>query len=224
MNRSSTPSRPAIQSIRVGTRGSALAQWQTNHLISALKRLQPDLQVKIRIIKTEGDKDQLRPLSEIGGVGVFTKAIEDALLAHEIDLAVHSLKDLPTEIANGLTIAAIPERQDPRDCLVSRQKGGLFQLPPGALIGTSSARRAAQILALRPDVHLLPLRGNVDTRLRKAQSEEYDAIILAAAGITRLGKADEITEYLPLDHVLPDPGQGALAVQIRSDDKELESL
>ncbi|MGE5264418.1 MAG: hydroxymethylbilane synthase, partial [Acidobacteriota bacterium] len=175
MNRSSTPSRLAVQSIRVGTRGSALAQWQTHHIISALNLLQPDLQVEIRIIKTEGDREQIRPLAELGGLGVFTKAIEDALLADEIDLAVHSLKDLPTEIANGLTIAAIPERQDPRDCLVSRHKVGLFQLPPGALIGTSSARRAAQIIALRPDVHLIPLRGNVDTRLRKAQSEEYDA-------------------------------------------------
>lgn len=224
MNRSPTPSRPAIQSIRVGTRGSALAQWQTHHIISALNLLQPDLQVEIRIIKTEGDRDQVRPLAELGGLGVFTKAIEDALLAHEIDLAVHSLKDLPTEIANGLTIAAIPERQDPRDCLVSRHKVGLFQLPPGALIGTSSARRAAQVLALRPDIHLVPLRGNVDTRLRKAQSEEYDAVILAAAGITRLGKAGEITEYLPLDQILPDPGQGALAVQIRCGDTRLESL
>lgn len=223
-DQSSLLSRVAGASLKVGTRGSALAQWQTDHIISALKRLQPHFQVDIRIIKTEGDKDQVRPLAEIGGLGVFTKAIEDALLSHEIDLAVHSLKDLPTEIAKGLTIAAIPERQDPRDCLVSRHKVGLLQLPPGALIGTSSARRAAQVLALRPDVQIVPLRGNVDTRLRKAQSEEYDAVILAAAGITRLGRADEITEYLPLDQILPDPGQGALAVQIRSDDTKLESL
>src|SRR5512143_3340532 len=162
-------SRPAGLSLKVGTRGSALAQWQTNHIISALKHLRPDLQFEIRIIKTEGDKDQFRPLAEIGGLGVFTKAIEDALLAHEIDLAVHSLKDLPTEIANGLSIAAIPERQDPRDCLVSRHKVGLMHLPLSAFIGTSSARRTAQILALRPDVQVVPLRGNVDTGLRKAQ-------------------------------------------------------
>jgi hydroxymethylbilane synthase len=212
------------RTIIVGTRGSALAQWQTNFVIRALKQLAPDLSIETRIIKTEGDKDQVRPLAEIGGLGVFTKALEDALLAHEIDIAVHSLKDLPTELVPGLTIAAVPEREDPRDCVVSRHKAGLIALPQGARVGTASARRTAQVLALRPDLNIVPLRGNVDTRLRKAASIEYDAIVLAAAGITRLGRAGEITEYLPLEQVMPDPGQGALAVEIRGDDAELAEL
>ena len=210
--------------ILVGTRGSALAQWQTNYVIAALKRIAPGLQIETRIIKTTGDKDQTRSLADLGGLGVFTKEIENALLAHEIDLAVHSLKDLPTDTATGLTIAAIPERQDPRDCVVSRHGVGLQQLPRGAHIGTASARRTAQVLALHPDVQIVPLRGNVDTRPRKSQTEEYDAVVLAAAGIIRLGRASEITEYLSLETFLPDPGQGALAVEIRADDDELAAL
>jgi hydroxymethylbilane synthase len=208
----------------IGTRGSALAQWQTNYVIAALKRIAPDLQIETRIIKTTGDKDQTRSLADLGGLGVFTKEIENAFLAHEIDLAVHSLKDLPTETANGLMIAAIPEREDPRDCIVSRHNVGLPQLPRGARIGTSSARRTAQLLALRPDAQIVSLRGNVDTRLRKAQSDDYDAVVLAAAGIIRLGRASEITEYLSLDSFLPDPGQGALAIEIRADDTEFAAL
>lgn len=210
--------------IVVGTRGSALAQWQADYIIAALRSIDSGVSTRIHIIKTTGDKDQARPLAELGGLGVFTKEIEQALLAHEIDLAVHSLKDLPTEATNGLTIAAIPEREDPRDCLVSRLGLGLNDLPPGARVGTSSTRRSAQVLALRPDLQIIPLRGNVDTRLRKATSgdkSEYDAVILAAAGIIRLGRASEITEYLPLETFLPDPGQGALAVQIRAGDTEL---
>lgn len=208
----------------IGTRGSALAQWQTNHVIAALKRLAPELQIEVKIIKTTGDQDQTRALAELGGMGVFTKEIENALLAHEIDLAVHSLKDLPTELGDGLVSAAITEREDPRDCIVSRHGVGLMQLPRGARVGTSSARRSAQVLAWRPDAQIVPLRGNVDTRLRKAQSEEYDAVVLAAAGVLRLGRASEITEYLSLDAMLPDPGQGALAIEIRADDTELAAL
>ncbi len=210
--------------IVVGTRGSALAQWQTNHVIAALERLVPNLQIETRIIKTSGDQDQTRSLAELGGLGVFTKEIENALLAHEIDLAVHSLKDLPTETTEGLTLAAISARADPRDCIVSRHRVGLMQLPRGARVGTASARRSAQVLALRPDVQIVPLRGNVDTRLRKAQTDAYDAIVIAAAGALRLGRASEITEYLPLDTFLPDPGQGALALEIRADAVELASL
>jgi hydroxymethylbilane synthase len=210
--------------IVVGTRGSALAQWQTNYVIAALKRRAPDLQIEMRLIKTTGDQDQTRSLADLGGLGVFTKEIENALRAHAIDLAVHSLKDLPTDTAVGLTIAAIPVRADPRDCLVSRHGVGLRQLPHGARIGTSSARRTAQLLALRPDAQIVPLRGNVDTRLRKAQTEAYDAVVLAAAGITRLGRANEITEYLSLDDFLPDPGQGALAIEIRAEDQDLAAL
>jgi hydroxymethylbilane synthase len=210
--------------IVVGTRGSALAQWQTNYVIAALKRIAPDLQIETRIIKTTGDHDQAHSLTELGGIGVFTKEIENALLAREIDLAVHSLKDLPTDTASGLTIAAVPAREDPRDCIVSRHWLGLMGLPRDARIGTSSARRAAQVRALRPDTQIVPLRGNVDTRLRKAQSDEYDAVVLAAAGILRLGRVSEITEYLPLEKFLPDPGQGALAIEIRADDRELAAL
>ncbi len=215
---------PVTRHVVTGTRGSALAQWQTQFVIAALKRFSPDLEIETRVIKTAGDKDQSRSLAEFGDMGVFTKEIENALLAREIDLAVHSLKDLPTETASGLTIAAIPEREDPRDCIVSRHRVGLMQLPRGARVGTSSARRSAQVLALRPDVQIVALRGNVDTRLRRAQTEEYDAIVIAAAGIIRLGRTHEITEFLPLNAFLPDPGQGALAVQIRTDDTELATL
>ncbi len=210
--------------IVIGTRGSALAQWQARFVEQALKRLHPELEIEVRIIKTSGDKDQVRPLAELGGLGVFTKEIENALLNREIDLAVHSLKDLPTETAEGLMLAAIPEREDARDCLVSRHGVGLEQLPPGARVGTSSARRGAQVLALRRDLQVVPLRGNVDTRLRKAQTQDYDAVVLAAAGITRLGRASEITQYLSFDAVLPDPGQGALAIEIRADDSALARL
>ena len=211
-------------SLVVGTRGSALAQWQTEHVIAAIKNIAPELVIETRIIKTTGDKDQTRPLAELGGLGVFTREIEHALRDNEIDLAVHSLKDLPTTASDALFIAALLPRQDARDVIVSRHRLGLKQLPGSARIGTSSARRAAQILAMRPDVKIIPLRGNVDTRLRKAATEEYDAIVLAAAGLARLGRAEEITEYLALDEFLPDPGQGALAVQIRANDAELVAL
>jgi hydroxymethylbilane synthase len=208
----------------VGTRGSALARWQTEFVITALLRVAPGVRADLRVIKTAGDQDQARPLAEFGGLGVFTKELEHALWNGEIDLAVHSLKDLPTESPAGLTIAAYLPREDAREAIVSRHNVGLMQLPKGARIGTSSARRAAQILALRPDAQIIPLRGNVDTRLRKAHSGEYDAIVIAAAGLIRLGRAHEITEYLSLDTLLPDPGQGALAAQIRADDGELAQL
>ncbi len=210
--------------ITVGTRGSALAQWQAQFVIGMLKRIAPELKMELKIIKTTGDQDQTRSFAEMGGLGVFTKEIENALRARELDLAVHSLKDLPTEISNGLTIAAIPAREDARDCIVSRHRVGLMQLPRGARVGTSSTRRGAQLLALRPDLQIVPLRGNVDTRLRKANSEEYDAIVLAAAGILRLGRASEITEYLSLEQFLPDPGQGALAIEVRANDSVLAPL
>lgn len=212
------------RSLVVGTRGSLLAQWQTNYVLAALKQIAPEIEIETRIIKTSGDKDQTRTLAELGGLGAFTKEIENALLSHEIDFAVHSLKDLPTELSVGLALAAITERADPRDCVVSRHHLSLMQLPPGARIGTSSARRSAQVRALRPDAQIIPLRGNVDTRLRKAQTEAYDAIVIAAAGIIRLGHAGEITEYLARDTFFPDPGQGALAIEIRADDAELASL
>lgn len=212
------------RSIVIGTRGSALARWQTEFVIAELRRIVPGLNVELRIIKTAGDKDQVRPLAEFGGLGVFTKELEHALASGEIDIAVHSLKDLPTESPASLCVAAYLPREDAREAIVSRHKLGLMQLPRGARVGTSSARRTAQILALRPDARIIPLRGNVDTRLRKAHSDEYDAIVIAAAGLIRLGLEHEITEYLALDTLLPDPGQGALAVQIRADDANLASL
>lgn len=226
-SRESTPaakSSPPLRTLIAGTRGSALARCQTESVIKALVHLAPHLHFEQRIIKTAGDKDVTRPLAEIGGLGVFTKEIENALLGHEIDLAVHSLKDLPTVLAPGLRIAAITKREDARDCLISRHNLGLTSLPPGARVGTSSTRRMAQVLAARPDLKIVPLRGNVDTRLHKAMTVEYDAIIIAAAGLARLNLTQEITEYLPIDLILPDPGQGALAVEIRDEDQALAEL
>lgn len=209
-----SPDRPLI----AGTRGSALARWQTEFVIAALHNLAPSVQVELHVISTVGDRDKTSPLAELGALGVFTTELENALREDEIDFAVHSLKDLPTDLANDLPIAAILERAEPRDVLVSRHGVGLSELAQGARIGTSSARRAAQLLALRPDLQIVPLRGNVDTRLRKAASEDYDAVVLAAAGVLRLGRGDAITEYLLIEEMLPDPGQGALAVQVRVDD------
>lgn len=208
----------------VGTRGSLLALWQTNHVITALKKIAPDLEIGTRILRTAGDREPNRPLDAFSARGVFTDAIENALRAREIDCAVHSLKDLPTQQNDDLVLAAILERADARDVIVSRHNLGLMQLPQNARVGTGSTRRTAQVLALRPDIQIVSLRGNVDTRLHKAQLKEYDAIVLAAAGMVRLGRTDEITEYLDLETFLPDPGQGALAVQIRADDSELAAF
>lgn len=213
-----------MRPLLVGTRGSNLALWQTNFVISALKQIAPDLEIEPRILRTAGDREPNRPLDAFGGRGVFTDAIETALEAHEIDLAVHSLKDIPTKPNNELILAAIPERADARDVIVSRHNLKLLELPKKAKVGTGSTRRAAQVLALRPDIEIVPLRGNVDTRLSKAKTAEYDGIVLAAAGILRLGRGDEITQYLALDVFLPDPGQGALAVQIRANDGALLEL
>lgn len=204
----------------VGSRGSALARRQTELVIVALQRLDPRLHLDVAIISTRGDRDHTTPLAEIGARGLFTTDIEQALLSGQIDLAVHSLKDLPADIDPRLALGAILERADARDCLVSRHGLGLLQLPPMARVGTSSLRRGAQALARRPDLRITPLRGNVDSRLHKAQTEEYDALILAAAGIIRLGRAAEITEYLSFTIMLPDAGQGALAVEARRADGE----
>lgn len=200
------------------TRPSALARWQTQWVIDALKNLHPRLECEEKIIATQGDIILDVPLPEIGSKGLFTQELEAELLAGRVDCAVHSLKDLPIENPAGLIIGCIPARAEARDALVSRNGYRLATLPSGASVGTSSLRRAAQILSLRPDLRLLPLRGNVDTRLRKALDGQYNAIVLAGVGLTRLGLDSHVTEWLSLDVMLPAPGQGALAVQCRADD------
>lgn len=206
------------------TRSSALARYQTSHVIRLLQAAWPDLECQEQIITTQGDRVVDQPLPEIGGKGVFTSELESALLVGEVDAAVHSLKDLPVEETPGITIAAVPAREVAFDVLISANGQTLANLPEAARVGTSSPRRGAQLLACRPDLTILPLRGNVDTRLRKLMSGEYDAIILAAAGLTRLGLQGQITEVLPLDVMLPAPGQGALAIQCRAGDKETLEL
>jgi hydroxymethylbilane synthase len=185
---------------------------------TALRSTWPGLGTAIEVYTTRGDRELSRPLPEIGGKGLFTAEIESALRAGDIDLAVHSFKDLPIAESEGLTIGAVVERAETYDVLVSRHGLSLMELPAAPRIGTSSPRRAAQILAARPDARIMPIRGNVDTRLRKAATEEYDAVVLAAAGLVRLGLEEHITERLPLDMMLPAPAQGALAIQCRSDD------
>ena len=198
--------------LRIGSRGSKLALWQANWVkqqFEARGRL-----CSLEIIKTTGDKITSVPLAKVGTKGLFTKEIEEALLDSRIDLAVHSLKDLPTELPPGLKIAAIPEREDARDALVGRR---LADLPPGSKVGTSSLRRVAQLRAARPDLVIESVRGNLDTRLRKLSEGEYDALVLAAAGLRRLGWADRIAEYFPVENMCPAPGQGALAIETRSE-------
>ncbi len=210
--------------LTLGSRPSKLALWQTEHVLGLLQAAWPGLSCRVVTLVTEGDKKLERSLPEIGGKGVFTAELEAALLSGEVDLAVHSLKDLPVDESPGLCLGAVSQRADGRDVLVSASGKTLSQLPKGARIGTSSLRRSAQLLAVRPDLTILPLRGNVDTRLRKAMQGDYDAIVLAAAGVVRLGLAQYVTETLPFEVMLPAPGQGALAVQCRSGDIETQQL
>lgn len=204
--------------IKIGTRGSKLALWQANWIKSTLFSKHPSLSFELVIIKTKGDKILDVPLAKVGGKGLFVKEIEDALLNCSIDIAVHSMKDMPAEIPNGLCIGAIPKRETPLDVLISKN-GLLFsEIKPQSHIGTSSLRRAAQILHKRPDLVISPLRGNVDTRLKKLETENLDAIVLAAAGVKRLGFENRITEYLDETIMLPAVGQGALCVEIREND------
>ena len=208
------------------TRPSALARWQTHWVISALQAAHPGLICEEKVITTQGDTILDKPLPEIGGKGLFTQELESELLSGAVHCAVHSLKDLPVENPAGLTIGCIPVRAEVRDALIcgaytgGSDSSSIAQLRAGAVVGTSSLRRAAQILAARPDVTIQSLRGNVDTRLRKALEGQYDAIVLAGAGLTRLGLEKYVTEWLSLDGMLPAPGQGALAVQCRADDAE----
>lgn len=209
------------QKIIIGTRGSQLALWQTNWIKTQIEKLNPGIDVEIKVISTKGDRILNVSLPKLGeqGKGLFTKELEDAIFEHRVDLAVHSLKDLPTELPEGLGIGAICEREDVRDALVARGAITSFnELPPRALIGTSSLRRQAQLRAARPDLVIEPVRGNVDTRLRKLDEGQYDAIVLAAAGLHRLGYADRITEHLNEVLMLPAVGQGALAIETREDD------
>jgi hydroxymethylbilane synthase len=212
------------RTLTLGTRPSQLARWQTDFVAAGLRAAWPGLRTKIEVYTTRGDRELGRPLPEIGGKGLFTAEIEAALRAGDIDLAVHSLKDLPIADSEGLTIGAVLERAEAHDVLISRHGLPLMELPPAPRIGTSSPRRAAQILAVRPDAQIVPIRGNVDTRLRKAATEDYDAVVLAAAGLTRLGLEEHITQQLSTDVMLPAPSQGALAVQCRADDKEVLNL
>lgn len=207
----------------VGTRGSRLARQQTESVVALLQERCPDCRFDVRMLRTTGDV-RPQPLSEIAGEGVFTKELEAALLAGEIDIAVHSLKDLPTEIGDGLALAAVTRREDPRDALVTRWKIPLATLQAGERIGTGSVRRAAQLRLLRPDVEVVPIRGNVDTRLAKVESGEVDAVVVAAAALSRLGRLDEAAEVFSFEAMLPAPGQGALAVETRGDDVETQRI
>jgi hydroxymethylbilane synthase len=202
--------------LRIGSRGSQLALWQANHIRALLR--ERGHEVELEIIKTTGDKITDVALAKVGTKGMFTKEIEEALAEGRIDLAVHSLKDLPTEVPPGFEIAAITKRENPRDVFCSRKYKSIEDLPRGARIGTSSLRRQAQLKAVRPDLDIYPLRGNVDTRLRKLEGGEYDAIILAAAGLNRLGKTELVRQIIPADVMCPAAGQGALGIEIRAGD------
>jgi hydroxymethylbilane synthase len=205
-----------VARLRIGSRGSQLALWQAHH-ISALLR-ERGHEVELEIIKTTGDKIVDVALAKVGTKGMFTKEIEEALAEGRVDLAVHSLKDLPTALAPGFEIAAITKRENPRDVFCSRKYSSIEELPQRARVGTSSLRRQAQLKALRPDLEIHPLRGNVDTRLRKLEAGEYDAIILAAAGLNRLGKTELVREVIPAEVMCPAAGQGALGIEIRAGD------
>ena len=211
-------------SIVLGTRGSKLAVQQSEWVQARLKDLAPEVTVTLRRIHTSGDKILDVPLAKIGGKGLFVKEIEEALLAGEIDLAVHSMKDVPTQLPEGLAILCIPQREDPRDALISRTGCVFKDLPRGAKVGTSSLRRQAQFLHARPDLKIEMLRGNLDTRLKKLREGQYDAIVLAAAGLSRLGWTNEITEYLDPHISLPAIGQGALGIEGRHGDLFVRSL
>jgi len=220
-----------VKRLRIGTRASALALWQANYICGALKRLN-GVESELVRIRTSGDRLQSAPVaqineqigSEAGAKGVFIKEIEEALLAEEIDLAVHSMKDVPTETPPGLAFAAVTHREDPRDCLISRNGHTLETLPNGGRVGTSSIRRQAQLWHRRTDLDVVDLRGNVDTRMKKLAGGEFDAIVLAIAGVNRLGLTHKVTQILEEDIMLPAVGQGALGIEVRQSDRETSGL
>ncbi len=216
--------RPNRHTLLIGTRGSRLARIQAETVREMLSSLHPERAWLLREIRSEGDVQRRASLTSIGGRGVFVKALEDKLLAGEIDLAVHSLKDMPTRLATGLKIGAVLPRQDARDALVSRGGLALDDLPKGAVVGTGSVRRRAQLLAYRSDLVIRDVRGNVDTRLRKLKNRSYDALILAAAALIRLRRTSTVSQYLPPALMLPAAGQGALAVEVRQSDEEVMEL
>ena len=209
----------------VGTRGSNLALVQTNWVVEQLKKNNPNIEFEIKIIKTKGDLIKDLPLDKIGDKGLFVKEIEKSLLDKEIDMAVHSMKDMPSSLPEGLKFASIPKREDPRDVLVLKEGyNDINDLPKGAKIGTGSKRRTYQLLKYRPDLEIVPIRGNIDTRIRKIEDENLDGIVLAAAGLNRAGLNHHISYHLPVDIMIPAPAQGALALEIREDDSNMEKI
>lgn len=210
--------------ICIGTRGSKLALWQANFIKSEIETLFTGIDVELKIIKTTGDRITDRPLAMVGGKGLFVKEIENCLLDKEIDIAVHSMKDMPGELPEGLCIGAIPKRENPFDVLIANDNCLLADYKKGAKIGTSSLRRASQIKHIRPDLTVESIRGNLDTRIKKLKSKEYDAIVLAAAGLIRMGQKAEITEYLDERVMLPAVGQGALCIETRQNDDDTASI
>jgi hydroxymethylbilane synthase len=210
--------------LRIGTRGSNLALVQSEWVKKEVQSRYPEARVELVKIKTKGDKIVDAPLSKVGGKGLFVKEIEEALLNKEVDLAVHSMKDVPAELQKGLKLSVYPKREDPRDALVSMHFSTVEDLPQGASVGTSSLRRSAQLLRMRPDLHIVPLRGNVDTRLRKLEKGELQAIVLATAGLNRLGLSERITALLSPEVFLPAIGQGVLGLELREDDQKTHDL
>ena len=211
--------------IVVGTRGSKLALVQTNWVVDELKKANPEIEFEVKIIKTKGDLVTHLPLHKIGDKGLFTKEIEQQLLDKEIDLAIHSMKDMPSYLPEGLKFAHSPRREDPRDALIFREGyKTLEDLPQGAKIGTGSKRRKYQLLKHRPDLEIVPIRGNIETRIKKIETENLDGVVLAASGLRRAGLEEKIDYYIPTDIMLPAPAQGILALEIREDDKETEKI
>ncbi len=210
--------------LRIATRKSPLALWQANHVREALIARHPELDVELLTMTTQGDKILDTPLAKVGGKGLFVKELETGMLEGRADLAVHSMKDVPVELPQGLCLAAVLPREDPRDVLISNTCSSIDELPQGARLGTSSLRRQSQLRARRPDLRILDLRGNVNTRLSRLDNGEYDAIMLAAAGVKRMGWEARITEFLPPEQFLPAIGQGAIGIEIRSDDARLSEL
>jgi hydroxymethylbilane synthase len=207
---------PNNGTLRIGTRGSALALRQTERVVELLTKANPDLVCDVQVVSTAGDRDKQTSLQILGGQGIFAKELQIALTSGEIDIAVHSVKDLTSTLPSGLMLGAILEREDPRDVIISRH-GSLSDLPAGSVIGTSSRRRISLVSRLRPDLEIADLRGNIDTRIRKATEGPLDAAVIAAAGVQRMGWTDHVTDYLPIEDFVPAPGQGALGVEVRED-------